>query len=270
MGILQIPQNQLHIHPRAVMIREHYIAQEKENGLLKIGSTNQGVGVARREKLMRADDITFAKDVGELSRYITDTVDFINAGMEDGDTVLCEMTQGFDLCLEHGIDPHYCTSKMVNPSMAMAEAGVSPHLLGDVYGVFRPYPIRVNNRAGSSGPYAEAKEITWDEVARRSGTTDNIAEITTTTKLPRRVFEFSKERFTKFIRICAPTHLCLQFANYVDVEMFKAKKEHEITRPLGQFIEYIEKIAETPVSYIGTGPGHEDMIDCGLDTLALD
>ena len=259
----------LYIHPRAVMIRRHYVAEEKGAGLLRIGSTNQGVGVARREKLMRADDITFAHMVPELAPCIRDTVEMLDRYMSMGAMVLCEMTQGFDLDLEHGIDPHYCTSKMINPAMAMAEAGVSPRLLGDIYGVLRPYPIRVNNREGSSGPYAEAKEITWREVGLRSGHPDpeGIGEITTTTKLPRRVFEFSEERFRQFVRVCDPDHLCLQFANYLDHSIFKANHEAALTRPVVQFLKRLEELANIErVNYIGTGPEHEDMIDCGYDT----
>lgn len=258
---LGIPKKQLYIHPRAVMIRDHYRMVERQEGLLKIGSTNQGVGVARREKIMRVDDITYAKDVAELTPYLADTVDLINYHIRRHFTVLCEMTQGFDLCLEHGIDPHYCTSKIINPAMAMAEAGVSLSSLGDVYGVIRPYPIRVNNRDGSSGPYAEAEEITWDMVAERSGTPGNMTELTTTTKLPRRVFEFSWERYKKFVQICGPDHICLQFANYLDHAVFKKKKEKDLTMPVLSFISKLEKECGVPIDYIGTGPDHEDMID---------
>jgi adenylosuccinate synthase len=194
-----------------------------------------------------------------------DTVDYINSTMCDGETVLCEMTQGFDLCLEHGIDPHYCTSKMVNPAMALAEAGVPAQRLGDVYGVLRPYPIRVNNREGSSGPYADAPEITWKMVADRSGTPGDMTELTTTTKLPRRVFEFSVERFAKFVQICCPTILCLQFANYVDHSIYQSKNNITIPILVKNFIKRLEDLADVPVGYIGTGPDHEDMIDCDQD-----
>ncbi len=135
---LQVPDSKLIIHPHAVMIRPHYLYEEREKGLLKIGSTNQGVGVARKEKVMRSTDITYAKDVPLLKKYLGDTVTYIDDALNRRRMVLCEMTQGFDLDLEHGIDPHYTTSKMINPAMGMAEAGVSPRRVGDIYGVMRP------------------------------------------------------------------------------------------------------------------------------------
>lgn len=264
---LQIPHDKLMIHPRALMIRNHYMHEEREHGLLKIGSTNQGVGVARREKLMREEDITFAGGIAELQPYIGDTVNYINTSMDHNQTVLCEMTQGFDLDLEHGIDTRYCTSKMINPSMAMAEAGVSPKMLGHIYGVMRPYPIRVNNRDGSSGPYAEAKEITWEEVGIRSGHPDpkSIGEITTTTKLPRRVFEFSHQRMEAFDTICRPDFVCLQFANYIDHHVFGKTSPEGLTKRVAKFRDFLNEKYMFTVAYIGTGPEHHHMIDLGED-----
>ena len=257
----QVPDSKLVIHPRAVMIRDHYLHEEREQGLLKIGSTNQGVGVARREKVMRVEDISYAADIPELKKYLGDTVTLVNDCMDRGGTVLCEMTQGFDLCLEHGIDPHYCTSKMINPAMGAAEAGVSPKRVGNIYGVMRPYPIRVSNREGSSGPYAGAKEITWEEVALRSGFPGVLAEITTTTKLPRRVFEFSPRRMKRFIQICGPTHMCLQFANYIDHKAFGVRVWEDLPAGVQNWVTDFEATFGVSITYIGTGPDHDDMID---------
>lgn len=269
---LLIPRNKLKVNPRAVMIRPHYLHEEKECGLLKIGSTNQGVGVARREKIMRNPDITFAKDVEFLKPFLCDTAMELNLDLNRGKTVLCEMTQGFDLDLEHGIDPYYCTSKMIHPAMAMAEAGVSPRMVGDIYGVLRPYPIRVNNRDGSSGPYADAEEITWRDVAMRSGYPypDDFGEITTTTKLPRRVFEFSTDRLIQFAIECGPTRMCLQFANYIDHSVFKGTDWASVVSNkamVRHFIQRVETLSGAPVAYVGTGPDHCDMVDRFIDTI---
>lgn len=253
---------QLVIHPRATIIRAGHIRQEREAGLLKIGSTNQGVGTARADKLMRDKDVLFAADVPALEPFLGDTVFLANAILDRGDTILCEMTQGFDLDLEHGIHPHYCTSKMINPAMAMAEAGVSPKMVGDIYGVIRPYPIRVNNREGSSGPYAESPEISWDLVKLRCECPIELQEMTTTTKLPRRVFEFSHYRMQHFTQVCRPDFLCLQFVNYLNWIDYKGTYYSNLSEETTEFIEMLEK-NYAPVSYIGTS--EEDMIDRHMD-----
>ena len=168
--------------------------------------------------------------------------------------------------MEHGIDPIYCTSKMINPAMVMAEAGVSPREVGEIFGVFRPYPIRVNNRTGTSGPYAGAKEISWDEVSRRCGyplLPDSLMEITTTTKLLRRVFEFCPSRFAKFVQLCRPTALCLQFANYIDWSVYEAESGDGLSGMVRGYINDIENNYGVPVQFIGTGPGHKHMVERG-------
>ena len=264
---LGIAPDRITIDPRAATIHEHHIYLERNNKLSDIGSTLQGIGECRIHKLRRNDKslaIYHDKKVIEtrLGVHIAPTSPTINNIMSQGGTVLCESTQGFDLDLEHGIDPIYCTSKMVNPAMCMAEAGVSPALVGDVYGVLRPYPIRVNNRTGTSGPYTGSPEITWEIVASRCGHphSGTLKEITTTTKLPRRVFEFSDARFEKFVQICRPTSLCLQFANYIDWSAYGVRTFTDLPSPVVEWIKDLQRRYMVPVDFIGTGPQHNDMV----------
>jgi len=269
---LGIDPSRIHIHPRASLITSDHLATEMDIGLSGLGSTLQGVGAARVTKMMRghAGKVALAEEsagfLQNLGFMLVDTTVELSAMRMNGLTVLCEMTQGFDLDLEHGIHPTYCTSKMVNPAMAMAEAGVPPSWVGDVYGVFRPYPIRVNNRTGSSGPYYGATEISWAQVAKKceyTGPMEDFAEITTTTKLPRRVFTWSSYRFDHFMRVCAPTVLCLQFANYIDWSNHEETDYSLLTAKTHRFVHDIEQNYGVPVRYIGTGKKHEHMIDRG-------
>lgn len=260
--------HRLYIDERASIISKHHIAlEEGPQNLSDIGSTLQGVGTARSYKMLRFQDVPFAANNRELQILPVlwcKASAKINGYLRAGRTVWCEMTQGFDLDLEHGIHPRYCTSKMINPSMAMAEAGVNPRHIGDVYGVVRPYPIRVSNRTGTSGPYAEAREISWEDVARECGYPGNwrdLVELTTTTKLPRRVFEFSWERFEHFCRVCGPTKLVLQFANYLDWANYGATHRDKLSRKTFTFIEELEKVANCRVVLVGTGPKHEEMVE---------
>ena len=155
----------------------------------------------------------------------------------------------------------------INPmhvALAMAEAGVPPSLVGDVYGVIRPYPIRVNNRTGTSGPYAEAEEINWKIVMAECGYPDSLPplkEVTTTTKLPRRVFQFSWERYKRFLLVCRPTSICLQFANYVNWEDYGKTDWATISHTTKAFVKALESKGGIPVNFLGTGPGHEHMIE---------
>ena len=264
---LGIDPHRITIDPRASVITPEHMDRESLIGMSDIGSTLQGVGECRTSKMGRKESHLLIGQVDYRALpdgvSILPTAPIISEFLDQGLTVLCESTQGFDLDLEHGIDPRYCTSKMINPAMAMAEAGVPPSRIGDVYGVIRPYPIRVNNRTGTSGPYAEAEEIMWGMVADRCGFPGKSAEFgeyTTTTKLPRRVFEFSWVRFAEFVRICGPTHLCLQFANYLDWNVLGETRYLDCPMGVLDFIWELEKRSGVWVSHIGTGPGHLDMI----------
>lgn len=254
------------IHPRAAIIKGSHIREEQDQGLLKIGSTNSGIGPCRAEKIMRSEDVVFAKDVVEFKDFIWDTVKEVNQRLIRGRMVLCEMTQGFDLDLEHGIHPRYCTSKMINPAMAMAEAGVSPHLCGHIYAVVRPYPIRVNNREGSSGPYADAKEISFDIIKERCGCPFDLQEITTTTHLPRRVFEFSRERIKHMWRVCRPDFLAMTFANYVNWADYQCTTFSSLSQKTRDYVAMVQSVVggAAPVAYIGTS--EVEVIDVGIDT----
>lgn len=265
---LEIDPRRIWIDPRASVITNTHINKEVQGGLSDIGSTLQGIGQCRTNKMKRRDHL-FIGDVRvpgyeEIGFVTGDATKLIHTVLANNAIVLCESTQGFDLDLEHGIDRMCCTSKMINPAMIMAEAGIPPSLVGSVYGVIRPYPIRVNNRTGTSGPYAEAPEITWEKVARRCnypGDLDDLREITTTTELPRRVFEFCWSRFRRFVKVCAPTSLCLQFANYIDWSVYEETDVAEMPSSVWDFIRDLDANSGAMVEFIGTGPGHEHMID---------
>ena len=252
------------IDERAAIITQAHVRSE-EGAMTVIGSTAQGVGEARVDKLMRrgitAKTVTVSDDLP-----IPDTSQLIRAAMKSHATVMYEMGQGFDLCIDHGIDPVYCTSRNCTPMQALADMGVSAKYLGDVYAVIRPYPIRVNNRDGSSGPYP-SEEITWEEVRERCGAPMDITEITTTTKLTRRVFEFAWERIRTMVSVCRPDGFCVNFLNYLNWNDLDVTSADKLSKESTAFIKKLEYETGVPVMYGGTGAGHDSMVDFGKDPL---
>lgn len=268
MEALEIEPNRVHIDRKAAVITQELVEMEEGNNLSDIGSTLQGISTTRIAKIRRDGSVRLVEDEPQLTHMLSNnTPTILNDAMDKGKTVLCEMTQGFDLDLEHSMYP-YCTSKMINPAMGMAEAGVSPNRVGDIYGVFRPYPIRVNNRTGTSGPYPGAVELDWTGIGKACGhpNPDELREITTTTKLPRRVFSFSWERFAHFVRVCRPDMVCMQFANYLDWGCYGEKNWFNLPESVKAFVDILETKTKVKVGYIGTGPEQSEMVDRGLDT----
>ena len=260
-----VKPERIKVDDRATIITQDMIRKEQE-GMTKIGSTAQGVGEARCAAIMRINCVR-AGSIKELKPYTHhDTSKLVRMRLEHEATLMYEMSQGFDLCQLHGIDPVYCTSRVVSPMQALADMGVPAKYLGDVYAVIRPYPIRVNNRDGSSGPYP-SKEITWEEVRERCGAHHDITEITTTTKLTRRVFEFAWERIRTMVSVCRPDGFCVNFLNYLNWNDLDVTSADKLSKESTAFIKKLEYETGVPVMYGGTGAGHDSMVDFGKDPL---
>lgn len=136
-----------------------------------------------------------------------------------------------------------------------------------VTAVARPYPIRVGNMVvdgvlvGSSGDYP-TKEITWEEIAKRSGTPrEEITEMTTVTKKLRRVFETNMHEMAEAVRVTGTTDIALNFVNYIDYSNYGATSIEQLTDRTIIFINNLQEVTGVPVSYIGTGPKDGQAID---------
>jgi len=97
------------------------------------------------------------------------------------------------------------------------------HLTWDEVQLFDQLGYEYDKYEGSSGPgYNDQEEISWDKVTEDSGSPEQIMEITSVTKLPRRVFTFSAENVRQSIRHNRAgdnVYISLNFANYVDYEL---------------------------------------------------
>ncbi|HSW37828.1 MAG TPA: adenylosuccinate synthetase [Candidatus Saccharimonadales bacterium] len=247
-------RDRLHIDPRAHIITQEQRAREKLGNLaLRIGSTSarsgDGVGAATADKVLRKESCVTAKDYKPLSHYLADTAVLVNKALENGHSVLVEGTQGFGLSLDHGHFP-YVTSRDVTIGSLAASVGLSPHFCQtQVIGVARTYPIRV---AGNSGPFGEdSQEMTWPEIAERAGCSEGLEERTTVTKLVRRVASFSIKEFQRSCMINRPTEITLTFADYLDWSIHAGA---ELTQPVYDFIQKLERSVGIPVTLVNTGP----------------
>jgi len=229
------------IHPRAAVISKKDIEEEKlnNNGVKKIASTMSGVGSALVNKINRAAKL--AKDIPELSRYISE-VD-LHYYMQQGCTVLMEVPQGLDLSLNHGLAYPYCTSRDITIAAAMNDAGVHPKWLGKVAVSIRTFPIRVGNvvengiEVGYSGPfYPDSVETSWEKLGLPK-------EFTTRTNRVRRVATFSHIQYKRMLDLLSPDYVFLNFCNYLT-----RKKIDDMLKILPE------------VTHVGFGPTIHDIL----------
>lgn len=267
----RLDSNNLVIHPRAMVVTEYHAALERgeraEQGTKHIASTMQGSGAARSERLMRGSGVKLARDFPELSGYIAS--DWINEVHEhlSNNMWLHEGSQGFSLGLLHGSHYPQCTSRECTTTRELSDLGVAPQMLGDVYLVIRPYPIRVGNvvengqQLGYSGDcYSDHHEIDWKTVQKSAGYPENtiLQEYTTVTKRLRRVFTFSLEQVKKAALINGATKIALNFANYLDYSCYgtQGNSKGDLPPKIRGFIDALEQNLNIPVALVGTGPAN--------------
>lgn len=262
-------ERRLRIHPRAVMIDEAHRRIE-EATTQRVGSTMKGCGAALADKALRHPRVRLARDVEWLKPYLTDTSVLLNQIIKDGEGVLVEGSQGFDLDINHGIQYPNCTSRQTTPQQVLADLGLDMRDVVRNVAVLRTYPIRVGNieqdgvQVGYSGDFG-GKELTWEEVTERSGYPTALVERTTVTQRVRRVFEIDFERLGYMDLLTKPTDFALTFADYIDYSMLGMRGS--LTNAMQNFpklMSFVNQIVQATsygsVSMVKTGPDDGDML----------
>jgi len=252
-------RNRLYIDKRAIVTNngEGFSNIEKNHRMFeKIGSTQEGVGEALIRKIQRNNDIFQANKCSELKDCVVDTIQMINECNLKGLNVFIESSQGSHLSIVTSNHYPYCTSMDCNVSGTLSSCGLSPFDVRDVIGVMRTYPIRVAGNSGNTGE----KEITWNEITKRSGSKTHITEYTTVTNRIRRVFEFSNEDVLQSIMINKPNIIALNFIDYIDALDCDIRFFSELSRETAKYILRKEQDLDVSIRLIGTGQSNKSII----------
>lgn len=216
------------IHPASVPLIPQDL--EAEKGFRAIGSTMKGTAAANWRRMQRwvrtilkdrPETIEYFKkycaEAGVEFSYDADDYNFMLGRALMNRELIVEGAQGFGLSIYHGMYPHV-TSRDTTPNQIAADVGLPSNYSRDVkiIGCMRTFPIRVANRhdekgelVGYSGPgYDDQEEITWSDLGMQP-------ELTTVTKLPRRIFSYSKQQIEDAIAVVQPDHVFLNFCNYL-------------------------------------------------------
>jgi adenylosuccinate synthase len=229
------------IHPYATVLKaEHVLEEERRAGTRDTGSTRKGTGAALAAKIMREPVIAATELMKTpLERHVV-TVDRYNEELDMANWIQIEGAQGFSLSHHHGFYP-FVTSRDCTVHSLLSDCAIPRQgLMFETFGVCRTYPIRVNNRGGfSGGGYPDQRVMEWEEI--------NVEpELTTVTRLPRRLFSFSEEQIRQAIRMSGVDGVFLNFCNY-----------HRELGQTGMLVDRIEKYA--PVIWTGWGPSENQI-----------
>lgn len=257
------------LHRNAALILQKHV-EEEAGPMTKIGSTKKGCGAAMIAKIRRNPDdnntvggnaeymeehiYAPVREAGVNIRTATDE-EYMNV-VYDAERIQVEGAQGFSLGINNGFYP-YVTSRECTPAQVAVDVNLPLDFIGDVVACMRTLPIRVANRyndkgeqIGWSGPcYPDQHELDWEKDLGME------AELTTVTKLPRRIFSFSYEQTFAALRVIRPTSIFLNFCNY--------RTEDEVAEIVGK-IEQAAHNARIPgrmplVEFFGYGPTVTDV-----------
>ena len=243
------------VHQNAVYVTDEHRSAEAGGGTAP-GSTRQGTGAAQAARVRRVPEQN--NTIGELQRTaprhpLFGLVKVVSTAVfqktyEHATHVQIESCQGYSLSYFHGQYP-YVTCRDVTANQVLADCGIpllSSRLL-NVYGTFRTYPIRVANRPEDgefSGPcYPDSHEITFEELGMPQ-------ELTTVTKLPRRIFTFSADQAQE---ACIQNRVHSAFLNFAQYPP-DFKTLADIWHRLSEY---------TRVDFVGFGPDIKDVYRIG-------
>jgi adenylosuccinate synthase len=255
---------ELYIHPSAAIITQRH-RDEEAGPMTKIGSTKKGCGAAAIQRIRRdPDDLNTAGCLGKPHPLLVEqglghcvvSAEEWQAQLASARVLQVEGAQGYSLSMYHGFYP-FTTSRDVSVHQMLADCGIPVTMASwlNIVGTARTYPIRVANRfdtegkqVGYSGPvYDDQQEITFESIGQP-------VELTTVTKLPRRIFTFSHKQMAEAVRMNGVRELFLNFVNYLpqaEQESF-IDRLNETVRPYG-----------CSVKYLGFGPADQDVHELG-------
>jgi len=234
-----IIEQRLYIDENAMVITEEHAKSEKEL-MDRIGSTGEGVGAARVDRLLRVGKL--AKDYKKLRPFLCDTRQMLYNSKAFN--ILLEGTQGSELSLIHGEYP-YCTSADTNVAQMLADIGIPAIALDKTIMVVRSFPIRVG---GNSGPLN--KEVDFNILRSRIG---EKIEHTSVTKKVRRIGMLDIDKLVKAAQINAPTHIAFMFADYLDISNENKTKESELSDYTLRTVDAIAFAMKAEPMFISTG-----------------
>jgi adenylosuccinate synthase len=264
----RIPGVRVMIHPSAAVVHQRHRDEEK-GPMTKIGSTKKGVGAAMIERIRRDPETNNSAGNEPSLREFVVTPQTYRHELRLADRVQIEGAQGYGLSMYHGFYP-YTTSRDVSTWQMLADVGMPNGFIDwkkfRVIGTARTYPIRVAHRydeqgrmVGNSGPvYDDQKEISFEDIGQP-------VELTTVTKLPRRIFTFSARQIEEAVEYNGVTHVFLNFGNYCQ----SADKLREIAGYIINTGAWLRYIGMGPAVYdVHTVYSHGwDQMNDGLDFL---
>ncbi len=221
---------------------------------------------------------------------LIDSEQYINDGMKAGKSVLAEGAQGTLLDIDFGSYPFVTSSNTVCAG-ACTGLGVAPNKIGEVFGIFKAYCTRVG-----MGPFPTELFDETGDLLRKNGN-----EFGATTGRERRCGWLDLVALKYSIMINGVTQLCMMKSDVLDqfdtikictaykingklvdyvpfemtediepvytefkgwnTDMSKMSSAETFPEAFKQYVDFIEKETEVPITVVSVGPNREQTID---------
>lgn len=274
------------IHPNAAIVTQEH--RDWEKNLVSIGSTMKGTAEAVIAKMRRLQGADIARHWATHLESLTPSLSIktivseaeYDAALDSSKKLLVEGAQGASLSMHSHFYPH-TTSRDVSINQIWADCRLPARTDAapwaqtgsvEIIGVARTYPIRVANRVNEAGVqvgysgdcYLDQKEIDWADIGKQP-------ELTTVTKLPRRLFTFSTAQILEAVRYNAPTSIALTFCDYLpshnadhrvavdDFDTWPVGAGERLSPCVESLVRKIEAAANCPVHFLSYGPRDLDL-----------
>jgi len=203
--------NLIKISPKAHIITDNHINDDKNNYKLQLGTTASGIAPCYRDKYARIGKrVLDYKDI--LESYIWDEELYGN--------ILCEGAQGFWLDINYGNYP-YITSSNTLPYSACS-LGIPPQLIRNIYGAAKIYDTRVGLDPDFSEELFNDKDLSKIAI--------NGDEYGVKTGRKRKVNWLNVDKLIKAINISGVTHLIISKIDILEnTNMFKFYYNNELS-----------------------------------------
>lgn len=231
------------------------------------------------------------KEYADILRpYVCDTVTMLHKAVKNDEKIVCEGAQATLLDIDFGTYPYVTSS---NPTIGGVSigTGIGSRYLKDIYGVIKAYSSRVGE-----GPYVtELLDSTGDQIReygheygtttgrpRRCGWLDSVAlsyavELNSLSSLVMNHLD-TAGRLNE-IKLCSAYDVDgnktrefnsnLEFLSKAqpvyetfngDFDIKGCQDYDRLPLDAKKYVEAVEDLTDTPVEYIGTGPGRNDII----------
>lgn len=263
-------------------------AKARDRHIKRLESLGEKPDAATLEKLEK----DWLEAIEYLRTYdLIDSEHYVNNALKEGKQILCEGAQGTMLDVDFGSYPYVTSSNTVTAG-ACTGLGLAPGRIGDVFGIFKAYCTRVG-----SGPFpTELHDATGARIRdlgheygavtgreRRCGWIDLVAlryaiMINGVTQL----IMMKSDVLDDFDTIKACTHYRLPHGTVTDcmpysidnagiepvydtlpgwhTDMTGFTSESQFPKEFADYIAYLEKQLETPITIISIGPDRRQTI----------